>query len=326
MPRPGNNPAIVVGIDGSDNGLRALDWALEEAAAHRCPIRLVYAYVPSAHRRAERAHGASPRMIAMYEEGREVFAAARAHLAGHRHADLVVGTALYEGAPAQVLVEMVSRARMCVVGRRGRGGLSSLLPGSTSMSLAVHARVPVVVVPARREPTAVAAGEANGADSANGSGGTAGTAGPRVVVGADLSPAGETAVEFAFEEAMARRLPLLAVAAWDLADPYVYNPAALAEAEAEHHAGVTRSLTQTLAPWREKYAEVPVATLVERSHPVSALVGHARPADLLVLGGRVHPRSEVVTGSTTRAVLRRVSCPVAVVHSPETAKVSRDSA
>ncbi len=305
MPRPGNNPAIVVGVDGSDNGLRALDWALEEAAAHRCPVRLVYAYVPSAHRHTghtghtARTHGASPRMIAMYEEGREVFAAARAHLAGHRHADLVVGTALYEGAPAQVLVELVSGARMCVVGRRGRGGLASLLPGSTSMSLAVHARGPVVVVPARREPTDVH---------------DARPAGPRVVVGADLRPAGEAAVEFAFEEAMARGLPLLAVAAWDLADPYVYNPAALAEAEAEYRSRVTRTLAQTLAPWREKYAEVPVTTRVERNHPVSALVGHCGAADLLVLGGRVHPRSEVVTGSTTRAVLRRVSCPVAVVH------------
>ncbi|MFD2080900.1 Nucleotide-binding universal stress protein, UspA family [Actinopolymorpha cephalotaxi] len=309
MPRPGNNPAIVVGIDGSDNGLRALDWALEEAAAHRCPVRLVYAYVPSAHRHAERAHGASPRMIAMYEEGREVFAAARAHLAGHRHADLVVGTALYEGAPARVLVEMVSRARMCVVGRRGRSGLSSLLPGSTSMSLAVHARVPLVVVPAQL--AANGAGEANGAN------------GPRVVVGVDLPSAGETAVEFAFEEATARGLPLLAVTAWDLADPYIYNPAALAEAVAEREARVTRSLAQTLTPWREKYAEVPVTTLVERSHPVSALVGVSGPADLLVLGGRVHPRSEVVTGSTTRAVVRRVSCPVAVVHDPELPRVPR---
>lgn len=319
MPRPGNNPAIVVGVDGSDNGLRALDWALEEAAAHRCPVRLVYAYVPSAHRQGERVHGASPRMIAMYEEGREVFAAARAHLAGHRHADLVVGTALYEGPPAQVLIEMVSRARMCVVGRRGRGGLSSLLPGSTSMSLAVHARMPVVVVPPRGGQPA----DANGAGEANGAGGTAG---PRVVVGVDLPAAGETAVEFAFEEALARGLPLLAVAAWDLAEPYAYNPAAVAEAVAEHQARTTRSLTQTLAPWREKYAEVPVTTLVEQSRPVTALVGHSGPADLLVLGGRAHPRSQVVAGSTTRAVLRRASCPVAVVHSPELPQASRNPA
>ncbi|MET9021522.1 universal stress protein [Actinopolymorpha sp. NPDC004070] len=323
MPRPGDNPAIVVGVDGSDNGLRALDWALEEAAAHRCPVRLVYAYVPFAHRRAERVHGASPRMIAMYEEGREVFAAARAHLAGHLHADLVVGTALYEGAPARVLAEMVSRARMCVVGRRGRSGLASLLPGSTSMSLAVHARVPVVVVPARREPAAGTAGGGAEVGEANGRGGPGG---PRVVVGVDLPSTGETAVEFAFEEATARGLPLLAVAAWDLTDPYVYSPAALTEAVAESQARVTRSLAQTLAPWREKYAEVPLATLVERSHPVAALVGLSRPADLLVLGGRVHPPSELVTGSTARAVLRRVACPVAVVHDPELSKVSRTTA
>lgn len=34
---------LVVGTDGSADALRAVDWATEEAALRRCPLRLVYA-------------------------------------------------------------------------------------------------------------------------------------------------------------------------------------------------------------------------------------------------------------------------------------------
>lgn len=33
---------VVVGVDGSDSSLRAVDWAADEAARHGLPLRLVY--------------------------------------------------------------------------------------------------------------------------------------------------------------------------------------------------------------------------------------------------------------------------------------------
>lgn len=34
---------LIVGVDGSDFSLRALDWAVSEAALHDVPLRLLYA-------------------------------------------------------------------------------------------------------------------------------------------------------------------------------------------------------------------------------------------------------------------------------------------
>nr|WP_322973998.1 universal stress protein [Actinacidiphila oryziradicis] len=33
---------LVVGVDGSDSSLEAVDWAVDEASRHRIPLRLVY--------------------------------------------------------------------------------------------------------------------------------------------------------------------------------------------------------------------------------------------------------------------------------------------
>ncbi|WP_159043391.1 universal stress protein, partial [Streptomyces sp. NBRC 110028] len=34
---------LVVGVDGSDSSLEAVDWAVDEAARHELPLRLVHA-------------------------------------------------------------------------------------------------------------------------------------------------------------------------------------------------------------------------------------------------------------------------------------------
>lgn len=36
---------LVVGVDGSEPSLRAMDWAVDEAARHGLPLRLVHAFL-----------------------------------------------------------------------------------------------------------------------------------------------------------------------------------------------------------------------------------------------------------------------------------------
>ena len=62
------------------------------------------------------------------------------------HPAVNVETAVVEGPPAQVLVDMSADADLLVVGSRGRGGFSELLLGSVSQQCVHHARCPVTVV------------------------------------------------------------------------------------------------------------------------------------------------------------------------------------
>ncbi|WP_020576630.1 universal stress protein [Actinopolymorpha alba] len=291
MPRTFARPALVVGVDGSENSLRALDWAVEEAARRDSPVRMVYAFELAGRRTLARPQS---NMAEMYAEGTEVFAAARAHLGDRRGASFVVGTALHEGRPSQVLIDLTTRAQMCVVGRRGRSRLASFVLGSTSMALAVRLRIPLVVVPPEWRPD---------------DGGTS-----PVLVGLDPRSHSEAALAFAFDAAGVRAAPLVVVSAWDLPSPDAFGPDAAEGAISRRQVEFCRMLAATLTPWREKYPKVDVSTVCERAHPVSALTERSAGASLLVLGGHGDPTP--LRGAIARGVLRRASCPVALVREP----------
>ncbi|MBB5938404.1 nucleotide-binding universal stress UspA family protein [Streptomyces zagrosensis] len=75
-----------------------------------------------------------------------------------------------------------------------------------------------------------------------------------------------------------------------------------------------KELTEVLAPWRERYPDVPVVAHVELGSAGRALLSAASTADLVVIGRRTR-RSPVGTriGSVAHAVLHHAPCPVAVV-------------
>jgi nucleotide-binding universal stress UspA family protein len=122
--------AIVVGVDGSDESRRALDWALAEARTHGASVRVVHAYgADESEREAELIVKAEVTTAAV--DGVEV-----------------VPEAL-PGPPVRVLLEAAREAQLLVVGSRGRHGFPGLLLGSVSQQLANHATCPVVIVPSR---------------------------------------------------------------------------------------------------------------------------------------------------------------------------------
>jgi nucleotide-binding universal stress UspA family protein len=165
---------IVVGVDASPGALQALTWAADEARLRLATLEVVHAYhgqalaaplyFPSQEALPGRATGGQrppdERLAETSEQRAEFQGAMRRQaedlldgLLGELREPLedvdVRRTALEDRNPAEALVELSDDADLLVVGSRGRGGFSSLLLGSVSHAVVLHARCPVVVIPSR---------------------------------------------------------------------------------------------------------------------------------------------------------------------------------
>lgn len=135
---------IVVGVDGSEESLRALRWAVAEADLRHAKVEAVHAwsYPPMAFVPAMVPPAAFPHE-ALANEAEAVLDHACGQLAD---GGPTVQRVLVQGATAQVLLDAAIGADLLVVGSRGRGGFAGLLLGSVSQQVAHHAPCPVVIV------------------------------------------------------------------------------------------------------------------------------------------------------------------------------------
>src|SRR3984957_20508690 len=137
---------IVAATDGSEESLRAVDWAAREAVLRGVALRIVSAatLLP----RMMEDHG-GPHIGVVTDaltQERDVALTAAAERATKVSADLLVDTDHLTGAPALAVAEAGSGALMLVVGSRGAGAFTALVLGSVSRYAATHAPCPVVVV------------------------------------------------------------------------------------------------------------------------------------------------------------------------------------
>jgi nucleotide-binding universal stress UspA family protein len=183
MPVEPAAPPIVVGIDGSEAALSALDWAATEAARDGWPLVLVNAVEDYALEVATTS--------VVHPATEAVLGQAWQRLEAGGFAGLAVSTVTRRGNPRRVLLRTAAGARMLVLGRKGTGQFTELLLGSSALACATHAKVPVVVVPAGWQPLRHEV----------------------VTVGVDGSPCSKKALEFAFTAAMRWRARLVAVLA-----------------------------------------------------------------------------------------------------------------
>ncbi|GAB3507780.1 universal stress protein [Amycolatopsis cihanbeyliensis] len=282
--------AILAGVDGSDTALLAVRWAALEARRRDLPLRLLHVGVTY----PLIARGHDDGIVAQGDE----WVNAAAGVAAGAAPGVRIERQVTLGDPAQMLVEASGQARTVVLGSRGLGGFGSLLVGSIAVTVTAHAHCPVVVLRGEGLPRADAP----------------------VVVGMDGSPAGESAVEFAFEQASMRQAPLVAAHTWHesaLDGAWVAEPFAIDVAET--HEGERRLLSERLAGWREKYPEVEVRPEVLHTRwPAKGLLEAAAAAQLLVVGS--HGRNALtglLLGSTSQALLHKAECPVAVVRAED---------
>jgi nucleotide-binding universal stress UspA family protein len=134
---------IVVGVDGSDESLAALKWAMAEGDARGAAVEVIHTFMPDLS------------LAGIANEEKEASRAEAAELlrkmvepASSAHPGVQVTTKELVGPAARTLLEASSGADLLVVGSRGRGGFSGLLLGSVSQQCVHHATCPVVVVPA----------------------------------------------------------------------------------------------------------------------------------------------------------------------------------
>lgn len=288
---------IVVAVDGSEASLLAVEWAANTATKRGIPLRIASSYTMPQFLYAE---GMVPPKE-LYEElqaetlGRIEQARNRAH---SLFPELKIGHTIAEGSPIDMLLEMSNDVTMVVMGSRGMGGLSGMVMGSVSASVVSHASCPVVVV---REDSAVTEDNKYGP----------------VVVGADGSEVSDKATRYAFQEAQARGVRLVAVHTWmDMqiqASLAGLSAAQTDWAEIEHEQN--ELLSARLEPLMAEFPDVEVEKVIVRDRPVRALIDQAEGAQLLVVGS--HGRGGfkgMLLGSTSRALLQSAPCPMMVVR------------
>jgi len=137
---------IVVGVDGSEGGAAALEFAAEEAALRGARLRIVSAWQVPVPPYGDFALPLGPETVEAIEAGAQQVADDASRAAKKPHPSLEAQALAMHGQPADVLLEQGTDAALIVVGRRGLGGFKSLLLGSVSQQVVQHATCPVVVV------------------------------------------------------------------------------------------------------------------------------------------------------------------------------------
>jgi len=142
---------IVVGVDGSEGSLRALDWAVKEAALQHAPLTVLTVHqVAAGHWTGNPLiyPEDAPEQEKARQAAEEALSKATHQVGAGQPASATVRAV--SGLAARELINASGDADLVVIGSRGAGGFASLLMGSVSTQVVHHAACPVVVVPGNR--------------------------------------------------------------------------------------------------------------------------------------------------------------------------------
>ena|ERR1700759_4008707 len=139
-------PGIIVGVDGSDHSRKALERAIQEAAAHHTSLTVL-----TVHQAVRDVYGG----VSTYPGDSELTEKARQAATAETNEvvaalgvqpESVTVTAVH-GLPAEEIVKAAQGADMVVMGSRGAGGFARLRMGSTATQVAQHAHCAVLILP-----------------------------------------------------------------------------------------------------------------------------------------------------------------------------------
>ncbi len=289
---PSNPLGIVVGVDGSQHSMTAVDWAARDAEMRNAPLKVVYVMAalpaPVADFSELQADHARQIIEEAHKGALEVTAEGRTSQ---------VTSEVLHGPVLPTLIELSKEADMVVVGCRGQGAVARALLGSVSSGLVQRAHCPVAII--------------HDEDSAS-------TRSPQapVLVGIDGSPASELATEIAFDEASRRGVGLVALHAWSDLGPLEFGKMSWAPVEWSNTREREEALLgERLSGYCERYPDVEVHKIIVHDQPASRLLEHAENAQLVVVGSRGRGGFPgMLLGSVSRAVVNAARIPVIVAR------------
>lgn len=283
---------LVVGVDGSDSSLLAVDWAVAEAARRGLPLRLLHASLWERYEGAVSPEGPKRPSEEMMAENIVGSATERAR---RRNADVKVSSEVVPEEAVDGLLRASHNAFALVTGARGRGALKELLLGSVSLAVAARAHCPVIVV----------------------RGDKAGLAGihERIMLGAGEPESCSEAARFAFDEAEARECTLDVVRAWRCPAHETADHPLLAGEPAHYHEEQASTLLDALL--HDVVVDRPgvrVRRATVEGPARKVLLNRSAAADLLIIGARRrHSHFGLQLGRVGHTLLHHADCPVAIV-------------
>ncbi|WP_462417100.1 universal stress protein [Kytococcus sp. Marseille-QA3725] len=290
---------VVVGVDGTERDRAVVEWAARSALRRGVGLHAVHAQESMATAYAPVGFGMDAPLLTQrgdeVDEGHEVLEHVRAILA-----DLGLEPELTFDAPwntgSQSLLEVEDEAVLIVVGTARKHGLTRFLLGSTSLTVAMHATCPVIVVGPEGVP-----------EQRN-----------LLAVGVDGSRDSTKALRFAMETASHWGQRVRAVTTWNMA---VVNGYVVTEPDSEEWRGIVADLEKSVQKQVDEVlesdpslSEVQVEVQALHGRPVNALVGLSEEADLVVVGSRGRGGvAGALLGSVSQGVLAEAHCPVAII-------------
>lgn len=266
---------IVVGYDGSEPSLIALDWAAARAAARSSTVEIVSVNasdlfdetaIPAVLQDAERRF----RDIAK---------------------DTHVQSRRVNGRMPGALLRAAERADLLVIGAHRRRRLRAALAGWRPLRTVARSSVPIVVIPDDWSDTE-----------------------GRILVGVDDDDSSSAAVDFAAREARDAGVGLTLVHAWQMPVPTMDGAVALLASPIEQKATHRRILDAVADTVLAAYPGIAVERILVNDNPSAALLTEARRSSLVVIGTHHRgPLAGAVLGSVGQDTVAQSRTPVCVV-------------
>jgi len=293
---PVSDNRVVVGYDGSAGSVNALTYAARLANDRALPLLILMAlpHLSAKVPRTARAIKLDPDYLShVKSRAKRKLDAAATQLAS-QYPNLTTEVALMSAEPADALARTSQDAALVVVGVRGHSSerFSPML-GGVSGNVITHSKGPVMVVP-------------DGIHEMS--------SGPVVVGLVDAADSLAAAV-VAIDEADRRRVPLVALYAWDIA-PELGEFGVIGRIEPDQtRKELDAMLYDLLTPLLKDHPTVKVERRIVQATPRTALVEVSQAASLIVMGSRgLGGFAGLLLGSVSRAVTRESDCPVIVVR------------